>query len=120
MKFKVKGVPYSKNKTRGDTEAPQKWTDSIIKQTKGLTPISNPCTVEIEFVLPEDKYPPDYPYGPDIDNLLKRAFDALNETVFSRITGKDSAVIEIHAKKRKAQEKEEPGAKFIIKELRQL
>jgi len=44
-------------------------------------------------------FPTDYPHGTDIDNLLKRFFDALNVTVFSEVLGRDSCVVAVEAVK---------------------
>lgn len=80
---KVDGVPYGQLKTKGKLTAPAEWSEAIKKVTKGLPPIRGACAVSVTFLLPPDKFPRDFPYGPDLDNLLKRLFDALNETVFS-------------------------------------
>jgi hypothetical protein len=34
----------------------------------------------------------------DLDNLLKRFLDALHETVFRNVPGRDGCVVEVHAK----------------------
>lgn len=53
------------------------------------------------FLLPANKYPKDFPYGNDLDNLCKRLFDALRKTIFSDARGKDSCVIALHVMKTK-------------------
>ena len=78
----IRGVPYSQMKSRGDVDAPKRWSQAIIEQTRGLPCVVEACLVKITFLLPPDKFPNDLPYGPDLDNLLKRFMDALNETVF--------------------------------------
>lgn len=97
--IKISGIPYGKNKVRGDVEAPKRWSAAIIEQTRHLSKIREACIMDVIFYLPNNKFPKDLPYGSDLDNLLKRFLDALNETIFSEIEGKDSCVIELKAKK---------------------
>ena len=113
----VKGVPYCKTKARGDLEAGKRWTQAVIQATQRLPKIKRPCSASITFILPEDKYPADCPYGPDLDNLLKRLFDALTNTIFSEIDSKDGSVIELMASKHKASKGESIGARVIVNEL---
>jgi len=68
----------------------------------------------VAFVLPEDKYPLDHPYGPDLDNLMKRLLDALKDTVFSEVAGRDGSVVQLVVSKRKAMQNEPTGARVII------
>ena len=58
----------------------------------------------------KDKYPPDFPYGPDLDNLMKRFCDALNTIIFSNTRGKDSCIIEMSVMKTKVNSETEAGA----------
>ncbi len=46
----------------------------------------------------------------DLDNLLKRFFDALKETVFRDVPGKDGCVIELDSRKEGVQSDAEAGA----------
>lgn len=59
---------------RGDIEAPKEWTQSVIEQTSLLPKIKEACIAKITFCFLKDKFPTDFPYGPDLDNLLKRFF----------------------------------------------
>jgi hypothetical protein len=86
----IKGIPYSKLKSRGNLDAPGKWSAEVVKQTSDLPKIKDACLMKETFLLPTDKYPRDMPYGPDLDNLLKRLLDALNQTIFSGAKGGDS------------------------------
>lgn len=110
----IEGIPYGQRKPRGDIEAPDRWTESVKQATKNLSKVKGPCYMTVVFVLPEDKYPSDHPYGPDLDNLTKRLFDALNDTVFSETAGKDGSVVQFVVSKRKAIESEPTGARVII------
>ncbi len=96
------GVPYGQRKSRGDKDAPERWTAAIIAQTRRLPKVSEACLLKVTFLLPPDKYPSDLPYGPDLDNLLKRLLDALGRTVFSRTTGRDSCIVSLTAMKTRA------------------
>lgn len=107
---KIIGIPYSRNKNRGNIEAPNIWTDMIIRQTTDLPKVSEACILKVTFFLPQDKFPTDFPYGPDLDNLLKRFLDALNNTVFSESKGGDSCIISINATKTKAVSENDVGA----------
>lgn len=107
---KIKGIPYGMNKTRGDMLAPQLWTQAIINQTADLPRVSEACILRVTFFLPADKFPSDFPYGPDLDNLLKRFLDALNTTIFCNSKGNDSCVISMHAAKTKTDELNDSGA----------
>ena len=110
ISLKILGIPYGQSKTRGDTSAPEKWTQAVIDQTKHLAKVKEACILRITFLLPPNKFPPDFPYGPDLDNLIKRFLDALNETIFSEAEGKDSCVIEMSVIKARADSDAEAGA----------
>lgn len=70
--------------------------------------------MKVTFLLPPDKFPKDFPYGPDLDNLLKRFMDALNETIFSETQGKDSCVVMLTVMKTRAASNQEAGAHLEI------
>ncbi|MDO8577679.1 MAG: RusA family crossover junction endodeoxyribonuclease, partial [Dehalococcoidales bacterium] len=86
--------------------------------TRDLPRTASECKVEITFVLPSNKYPTDCPYGSDLDNLLKRFFDALNKTIFLDVAGKDGSVVELTAFKRKATDADPTGAYLNIREIK--
>jgi Holliday junction resolvase RusA-like endonuclease len=110
----IRGFPYSQAKSRGDLEAPGRWTAAIIETTKDLPPVSEACFLKLTFLLPENKFPKDFPYGPDIDNLLKRTLDALQQTVFRNAPGRDSCVIAMFAMKTKVASHDEAGVHMEI------
>lgn len=112
---KIEGVPYSGPRSqRGNVAAPKIWTQKIIDQTKNLAKVNEACILNVTFLLPPDKFPKDYPFGSDLDNLLKRFLDALNETIFSEAKGKDSCVISLHASKVKVNSESDAGALLEI------
>lgn len=113
----IEGIPYGQQKVRGKISAPVTWTSTIVQETSNLPKVKSPCLMSVVFVLPEDKFPTDLPYGPDLDNYLKRLCDALNETIFSEVQGHDSAIVYLVASKRKASQDEPTGARVIIHEL---
>ena len=113
VKF-IKGEPYSKSKPRGNTEGTQKWSQSIVDQTRDLERVRGPCKLDVEFVLPRNRSPTNFPFANDLDNLLKRLLDALGVTVLSDADGGDSSIVELHATKRLAEEGEETGATLLI------
>jgi Holliday junction resolvase RusA-like endonuclease len=53
----------------------------------------------------------------DLDNLLKRFFDALQKTVFKNVAGGDGCVIELEARKIRVDSDEEAGADLEIKPI---
>ncbi|MFC2049631.1 RusA family crossover junction endodeoxyribonuclease [Chloroflexota bacterium] len=110
----IEGIPYGQRKPRGDIEAPDRWTQAVKQATKSLPKVQGPCYMIVVFVLPKDKYPSDHPHGPDLDNLMKRLLDALNNTVFSGVAGKDGSVVHLVVSKRKAMQNEPTGARVII------
>ena len=110
----IEGIPYGQRKPRGDIEAPDRWTETVKQVTKNLPRVKGPCYMIVVFVLPKNKYPLDHPYGPDLDNLMKRLLDALNDTVFSEVAGKDGSVVQLVVSKRKAMQNEPTGARVII------
>jgi len=97
----IEGVPYCRFKTRGNTEGRRAWTENIKKTTMNLPKVKGPCSADVEFYLPRDKYPNDYPDGPDLDNLLKLLLDALSTTVLSEVRGKDGCIVRLNAAKKK-------------------
>ena len=115
---KISGIPYGRNKNRGDTEAPKKWTQAVIDQTKELPKIREACILRVTFLLPPSKYPKDLPYGSDLDNLMKRLSDALNVTVFSDTEGKDSCIIQMSVMKTKVDTEAEAGALLEVLPVR--
>jgi Holliday junction resolvase RusA-like endonuclease len=110
----ISGVPYSRVKSRGDREAPQRWSEAVVKQTQGLPCVKEACLVKVTFLLPPDKFPSDYPYGPDLDNLLKRFMDALNQTVFREAEGHDSCIVSLTVLKTRVASPAEAGAHLEI------
>ncbi|MGA2172392.1 MAG: RusA family crossover junction endodeoxyribonuclease [Sedimentisphaerales bacterium] len=118
ISHKIHGIPYGKNKTRGDISALEKWTQAVIDQTKHLIKVEEACILRVTFLLPQSKFPKDFPYGPDLDNLIKRFLDALNHTIFSETEGKDSCVIEMSVIKAKVDSKEEAGALIEVLPIR--
>jgi Holliday junction resolvase RusA-like endonuclease len=106
---RITGVPFGRTKTRGNLSAPKKWSENIIEQTQSLPKVTEACIMKITFLLPSDKFPTDFPYGPDLDNLAKRTLDALNKTIFSEAKGHDSCVIELNLMKTKVPSTEESG-----------
>jgi Holliday junction resolvase RusA-like endonuclease len=110
----IRGVPFSKNKSRGDLDAPARWRESVIEQTLRLRRVTDACVLKATFLLPPDKFPSDLPYGSDLDNLLKLLLDALNETIFSDANGKDSCVVSLTAMKTRVSSREEAGVHLEI------
>ena len=72
INIRISGIPYARNKVRGNPFGPKEWTEAVKLQTKDLPKIKDACILKVTFLLPADKYPKDYPYGSDLDNLLKR------------------------------------------------
>ena len=110
----IRGVPYSRVKSRGDKKAPGRWSDAVVEQTRGLPCVKEACLVKVTFLLPPDKFPADYPYGPDLDNLLKRFMDALNATVFSAAKGKDSCIVSMTVLKARVASPKDAGAHLEV------
>ena len=99
---------------RGNKDAARKWTNDVIEQTEELPVIEAACILKITFLLPPDKFPKDFRYGPDLDNLLKRFLDALGQTIFKSSHGGDSCIISVQASKARVASKEEAGAMVEI------
>jgi Holliday junction resolvase RusA-like endonuclease len=107
-------VPYSRNKSRGDIGAAGRWSEQVKEQTKTLPRVKEACAMKVTFLLPPNKFPADFPHGPDLDNLLKRFMDALNETVFSETQGKDSCVVILTVMKTKVPSDAQAGVHLEI------
>ena len=60
---KIVGVPYSRTKPRGDTQAPTLWTEAILAQTRHLPKVKEACMLGVTFLLPPNKNPR-WVYGP--------------------------------------------------------
>lgn len=110
----VRGIPYSRAKSRGSKSAAKAWTADIIEQTSGLPKVKEACALKVTFLLPPNKFPNDYPFGPDLDNLLKRMMDALEKTVFADARGGDSCVVLLHVMKTKVRSKRKAGAHIEV------
>lgn len=111
---KVTGIPYCRNKSRGDREGRARWMQSVAEQTSHLPAVSRQCLLKVTFLLPADKFPTNLPHGPDLDNLLKLTLDALQQTVFKDAPGKDSCVVSLMAMKTRVEVREEAGAHIEI------
>ena len=118
IQLKIPGIPFGKIKSRGDKNAPETWSQAIIEKTKFLPKVKETCILKVTFLLPPNKFPNDFPYGPDLDNLIKRFNDALNETIFSETEGKDSCVIELNVMKTKVEKDGEAGAYMEVLPVR--
>jgi Holliday junction resolvase RusA-like endonuclease len=110
----ISGIPYSRLKSRGDVEAPERWTAAIVNQTKDLPCVKHACVLKVTFLLPGNKFPSDFPYGPDLDNLLKRLLDALNKTIFRDTAGHDSCVVSMMVMKTRVETVSEAGAHLEV------
>ncbi len=117
VRVRISGIPYAQLKSRGRREGGPEWSKAVKEQTARLPPVSGPCRVRVVFFLPSNKYPLDHPYGMDLDNLLKRFFDALEATVFREVPGKDGCVTQLEARKVKVRSDAEAGAELKIQEL---
>lgn len=110
----IKGVPYCRNKSRGNKSAADIWSEQVKLQTANLPRVQHACSVKVTFLLPPDKFPTDFPYGPDLDNLLKRFMDALNHTIFSETHGGDSCVVMLNVMKTKVTSVADAGAHLEV------
>jgi Holliday junction resolvase RusA-like endonuclease len=117
MQVRIAGVPYAQSKTRGRKDGCLEWSEAVAAQTAHLPRLTGPCRLRVTFFLPPDKYPLDHPYGGDLDNLLKRFFDALQRTVFRDVPGKDGCVAEVEARKVKVESYKLAGAQVEIQPL---
>lgn len=112
--IRIVGVPYAQLKSRGRVGGCAEWSNAVRSQTADVPPVIGQCRLRVVFRLPPSKYPLDHPYGMDLDNLLKRFFDALQDTVFRNVPGKDGCVIEIEAKKVRVESDADAGADLEI------
>ncbi len=119
IKTFIRGDPYVKKKTRGRIQGPKEWLEAVKSQTGNLGQISEPCELEVEFVLWPGSSPTDHPCGPDLDNLLKNLMDGLNDTVLKNAPGGDGAIIRLTATKRTRRNDEPTGAKIVIRPARE-
>ncbi len=114
LRIKIDGIPYAKIKSRGDKQAPKRWTTAIVAATDGMPKVKDACLVRVTYLIPRRNVPKDFPYGTDIDNLNKRFFDALSQTIFSEAKGKDSCVIALEAMKVVVESDSEAGATLEV------
>ncbi len=114
IRCKIQGIPYAQVKPGGDRAAPDRWSEAVRKQTANLPKITGPCIERVTYHLPPNKFPSDCPQGPDLDNLMKRFNDALNDTVFSDVLGKDSCVVTLEVTKVRVDSEELAGAELEI------
>ena len=99
QRIRVRGVPYPQVKATGNVEGRKVWTEAIVRATQNLRKVRGPVLVRVTFKLSREKFHDANPYGTDLDNLLKRFFDALSKTVFSEAPGKDACVVAIEGAK---------------------
>jgi Holliday junction resolvase RusA-like endonuclease len=115
ISVKISGIPYGGGRrTCGNVQAPDRRSEAVKQQTEKLPKVKEACIMKVAFLLPADKFPTDFPYAPDLDNLLKRFSDALSETIFSEAKGTDSCIISMNVTKTKVSTQEEAGAYLEI------
>ena len=102
---RVRGSPYSRSRKAGS----QSWAQTVVEQTQHLPPVTGPCLLRITFQLPPDKYNDQSPYGPDIDNLVKKFVDTLKQTVLADAPGSDGCIIGLEAFKIPVSDEAEAG-----------
>ena len=117
QRIRVRGVPYPQVKATGNVEGRKVWTEAIVRATTNLRKVTGPVLVRVTFKLAKDKFHDANPFGTDLDNLLKRFFDALSQTVFSQAPGKDACVVAIEAAKVLVQNPSESGVDGEIIEM---
>lgn len=117
QRIRVRGVPYPQTKATGNVVGGTVWTEAIVNATQNLRKVKGPVLVRVSFKLAKDKFHDVNPYGTDLDNLLKRFFDALSKTVFSEAPGKDACVVAVEAAKVLVQNPSESGVDGEIIEM---
>ena len=117
VKARINGIPYCQQKARGNVGATEQWSKAVKAQTANLPKVKGSCRLKVTFFLPPNKYPKDHPYGPDLDNLVKRLCDAMNQTVFADVAGKDGAITELVASKQQVDDPQAAGAEIEIREF---
>lgn len=110
LSIQIAGIPYCQQRGHADEQAAKRWTDQIIEGTRNMAPLRGPCALKVVFKLPLNKFPVNFPFGPDLDNLTKRLFDSLNSTLFQLVHGNDSCVMSLCASKEKCYSEKEAGA----------
>lgn len=116
-KISVRGVPYPQTKSTGNVKGCADWTAAIVKKTARKPKIKGPCLLRVTFKLPRTKFNGSNPFGTDLDNLLKRLLDALSQTVFSDVPGKDACVVSVEAAKVLVKNPSEAGVDGEIIEI---
>jgi hypothetical protein len=114
----IKGIPYARNKSRGNLEAPQEWTAAVVAQTAHLAKVKDACLLRITYLLPKKHIPTNFPFGTDLDNLNKRFLDGLCQTVFSEAQGRDSCVIAMETMKVIVESADDAGAHIEVLPIR--
>jgi Holliday junction resolvase RusA-like endonuclease len=113
----IAGVPSAQSKTKGRLGGPKKWTEAIIRATFSSPVVQGPGSVNVTLLLPPEVFPTNLPFGTDLDNLLKRLFDALCQTVLRATSGKDSSIVEMVARKKKVAAGGPTGAMLLIRQI---
>ncbi len=99
MHFFIGGIAYPKPVSGNRAIEAEKWSKKLVENTINFRKVDGPCSLKVVFYLPPDRFEIGSPYGTDIDNLVKRLLDALNETVLSDVPGKDGCIMNIEAEK---------------------
>jgi Holliday junction resolvase RusA-like endonuclease len=111
---RVSGQPYPKGKVLGNVDGTATWSQAVVEQTQHLPRVAQACLLRVTFLLPANRFPTNYPFGPDLDNLLKLFLDALNQTIFADAPGKDSCIIALEVMKTRVPTDDEAGAQFEV------
>lgn len=113
--YKVSGVPYGSTRDEIGLLLLREWTNNIVLQTRDLPKVQESCVIKLTFLLPRDKFPDRFPYGPDLNYLINKLIETLKQTLFSDTTGKDACIYALHAVKKEVQSVQEAGVIIDIK-----
>ncbi len=116
--YKISGVPYGSTRDEIGLLLLREWHNNIVSQTRELPKVQEPCTIRLTFLLPCDKFPDRFPYGPDLNYLVNKLLETLKQTLFSDTTGKDACIYELHAAKAEVATSQEAGVLIEIEPYR--
>ncbi len=91
---------------KGGVTSPSKLSSLLKRKTEHYPKFKGPCKLSLRFVLTPDQYTAEHLYGPSLDNFVRAAMSALSETIFSKVPGKNEAVLWLEVIKLKAKNKE--------------
>ena len=105
MEFSVPGPPHSQ----------KPWVSRVIDAALGEPRVTEPCVLEVEFVLAPERVAWILPSETSLENMLRALLAALEDTVLRGASEEGGGLVAIHARTKVADASRPPGTRIVIR-----